>query len=61
MDVLVPPDITESSGDLELLQGELAKLECRADGYPRPKISWLREDRKKIRAKDAKYGVRQGE
>jgi hypothetical protein len=53
---MVPPDITQSTPDLELQQGETANLECRADGYPTPTISWRREQDLMIRAKDAKTG-----
>lgn len=48
---MVPPDITQSTADLEMRQGENAKLECRADGYPQPDISWRREGNKPIRSK----------
>ena len=53
---MVPPDITQSTTDLELQQGETANLECRADGYPSPAISWRREGDLPIRAKDQKTG-----
>ena len=53
---MVPPDITQSTTDLELQQGETANLECRADGYPSPTISWRREEDLPIRAKDQKSG-----
>lgn len=53
---MVPPDITQSTTDLELQQGETANLECRADGYPSPTISWRREEDLPIRAKDRKSG-----
>ena len=56
LDVMVPPDITQSTTDLELQQGETANLECRADGYPSPTISWRREEDLPIRAKDQKSG-----
>ena len=56
LDVMVPPDITQSTTDLELQQGETANLECRADGYPSPAISWRREGDLPIRAKDQKTG-----
>eukprot|EP00095_Tigriopus_kingsejongensis_P011807 maker-scaffold71_size417697-snap-gene-2.15 protein:Tk11807 transcript:maker-scaffold71_size417697-snap-gene-2.15-mRNA-1 annotation:"GH24041" len=58
LDVLVPPDITQSSGDRELRQGEMAKLECVADGYPTPTISWRREDNQSIKVKDPRLGIR---
>ncbi len=53
---MVPPDIIQSTPDLELQQGETANLQCRADGYPTPNISWRREDEQMIKAKDAKTG-----
>lgn len=49
LDVQVPPDITQSSSDQELREGETAHLECRSDGYPKPKISWRREDNEPIK------------
>ena len=54
LDVQVPPDVDveRSSPDIEVKSGAAAKLECHADGYPTPTVSWLREDKKKIKAKD---------
>ena len=53
---MVPPDITRSSDDLELSQGATARLECLADGYPKPKISWKREDDKPIKTTN-RHGI----
>ena len=42
---MVPPDIDneKSSADIILRTGTTAKLECRANGYPTPTISWIRD------------------
>ena len=54
LDVMVPPDIdnNKSSDDIILKTGETANLECRANGYPAPTISWIRD--KKFQAQNAK-------
>ena len=54
LDVRVPPDVDgeRSSPDIEVKSGATAKLDCYADGYPTPTVSWLREDKKKIKSKD---------
>ena len=54
LDVMVPPDIdnNKSSDDIILKTGETANLECRANGYPAPTISWIRD--KKFPAQNAK-------
>ena len=51
---MVPPDIdnNKSSDDIILKTGETANLECRANGYPAPTISWIRD--KKFPAQNAK-------
>ncbi|XP_025830757.1 neurotrimin-like [Agrilus planipennis] len=50
IDVSVPPDIIndETSGDISVLEGENTTLSCRATGKPRPRISWSREDGRRI-------------
>ena len=42
---MVPPDIDNenSSEDIILKTGATAKLECQASGYPKPRISWIRD------------------
>lgn len=48
---LVPPDIVDgdvTSTDLSVQEGENATLSCNATGRPTPRISWKREDSKKI-------------
>ena len=42
---MVPPDIDneKSSADIILKTGSTAKLECQANGYPKPRISWIRD------------------
>lgn len=50
LDVLVPPDIVveESSSDVVVREGSNVTLICKANGYPRPTISWRREDNEPI-------------
>ena len=68
LDVMVPPDIdnNKSSDDIILKTGETANLECRANGYPAPTISWIRDKtfpaqnaktRDTIKTKDPETGV----
>ena len=68
LDVMVPPDIDneKSSADIILKTGATAKLECQANGYPTPTISWIRDkqfytpegqDGNKIKAKDPETGL----
>ena len=51
LDVNVPPDIDtqQTSSDIDANEGSTVKLECNADGYPKPTIKWRREDGKKIK------------
>ncbi|XP_064461469.1 lachesin-like [Ornithodoros turicata] len=50
LDVLVPPDIIveESSSDVIVREGSNVTLICKAKGYPRPTITWRREDNEPI-------------
>ncbi|XP_042876504.1 lachesin-like [Penaeus japonicus] len=50
IDVHVPPNIidNETSGDVTVPDGESVTLVCVANGYPKPKIEWKREDKEKI-------------
>nr|XP_054921394.1 lachesin-like [Dermacentor andersoni] len=50
LDVLVPPDIVveESSSDVVVREGSNVTLTCKARGYPRPAITWRREDNEPI-------------
>ena len=67
LDVMVPPDIDneKSSDDIILKTGSNAKLECQANGYPKPTISWIRdktfytpkESKNMIKAKDPATGL----
>ena len=68
LDVMVPPDIDneKSSEDIILKTGSNAKLECQANGYPKPTISWIRDktfytpkgkDGNMIKAKDPDTGL----
>ncbi|XP_065335418.1 lachesin-like isoform X2 [Cloeon dipterum] len=46
LEVVIPPDIIyeETSGDMMVPEGGSAKLVCKAKGYPKPRITWKRED-----------------
>ncbi|OAD52298.1 Lachesin, partial [Eufriesea mexicana] len=46
LEVVIPPDIIseETSNDLMVPEGGSAKLVCKARGFPKPEISWKRED-----------------
>ncbi|XP_035658484.1 hemicentin-2-like [Branchiostoma floridae] len=43
LEVLYPPTIIHISGSLTMATGDSVKLYCRADGYPKPVIRWLKE------------------
>ena len=51
LDVNVPPDIKieRTSKDFQTKIGATVNLDCHAEGYPDPNISWLREDKKLMR------------
>lgn len=46
VEVVVPPDILwdETSSDVSVTEGHSVSLDCRATGYPKPNITWRRED-----------------
>ena len=46
----VPPDIDDgqSSSDVIVSEGDDATLSCKAKGHPRPRVEWLREDKKEF-------------
>ncbi|KAG1656520.1 Lachesin [Nymphon striatum] len=48
LQVLVPPQIDESrtSTDVDAQENEEVVLQCEADGFPKPTVSWQREDNK---------------
>ncbi|GAB6018920.1 hypothetical protein CHUAL_000571 [Chamberlinius hualienensis] len=50
IDIVVPPDIIyeQSSSDMTVTEGSNASLYCKAKGYPKPNITWTREDGTKI-------------
>ena len=52
--IAVPPDIddTETSSDVIVNENSDAKLICKAFGHPKPKIKWLREDKKNFTVYD---------
>jgi len=62
LDVVIPPDITseDTSGDVMVPEGGTAKLICRARGYPKPVITWSREDGNSIIIKEGQGGKRKG-
>ena len=62
LDVNIPPDIDTSrtSGDVEAKLGSTVKLDCNADGYPKPTIKWRREDGKLIKIKTPNGRISKG-
>ncbi|XP_045105599.1 lachesin-like isoform X2 [Portunus trituberculatus] len=50
LEVTVPPEIDDatSSSDVMVPEGSNAILSCHAKGYPVPKITWVREDKKPL-------------
>jgi len=62
LEVVIPPDITseETTGDLMVPEGGTAKLICRARGYPKPTITWRKEDGNQIIIKEAQGFKRKG-
>jgi len=42
IEVTVPPKITYLSADRTVIEGNEVDLKCRADGYPKPSITWTR-------------------
>ena len=40
LDILLPPEIVENSGDQRVTKGESVTLECKANGNPKPTITW---------------------
>ncbi|XP_032679132.1 lachesin-like [Odontomachus brunneus] len=53
LEVVIPPDIIseETTNDLMVPEGGAAKLVCKARGYPKPDITWKREDGTEIIAR----------
>lgn len=58
LEVVIPPDIVyeETSGDMMVPEGGAAKLICKARGFPKPKITWKREDGREIIARNGPHG-----
>ena len=55
------PIILESSTkDVEVDIGDSFNLDCKAQGYPRPNISWIRADSKPFHGGIAKHNVNEG-
>ncbi|XP_073990282.1 lachesin-like isoform X2 [Rhodnius prolixus] len=63
MDILVPPNIVDSDSTpswLTVAEGDDVLLICKAEGRPRPVISWRREDYLPIRTQGREVLVYQG-
>lgn len=62
LEVVIPPDIIyeETSGDMMVPEGGAAKLVCKSRGYPKPKITWKREDGREIIARNGPHGKTKG-
>lgn len=62
LEVVIPPDILyeETSGDMMVPEGSSAKLICKARGFPKPKITWRREDGREIIARNGPHGKTKG-
>lgn len=56
--MVIPPDIIyeETSGDMMVPEGGSAKLVCKSRGFPKPKITWKREDGREIIARNGPHG-----
>ena len=56
MPFAVPPDIDDvrTSSDVIVSENSDAKLQCIADGHPKPRIEWLREDKAQFSFYDGK-------
>jgi hypothetical protein len=53
------PIILESSTkDVEVDIGDNFEFDCKAQGYPRPNISWIRAESKPLHGGIAKYNVK---
>ncbi|XP_022237254.1 lachesin-like [Limulus polyphemus] len=50
LEILVPPRISEveSSSDMTTQEGDDVTLNCKANGYPLPNVTWRREDGNRI-------------
>ncbi|CAL4117241.1 unnamed protein product, partial [Meganyctiphanes norvegica] len=50
LNVVIPPDIIndDTSGDVMVPEGSSVMLQCRARGFPEPRVEWRREDGKPL-------------
>ena len=55
LEVLEPPSISGTSGDLVVREGQDVVLRCEADGHPQPTVKWRREGNLKIRGLAGRY------
>ena len=49
---VVPPKFTQLLKDLEGVEGEKVRFDCRVIGHPAPEIKWFRENQEVISSPD---------
>lgn len=62
LEVVIPPDFIseETSSDVMVPEGGTARISCRAQGMPEPRIMWRREDGADIVLRDPHGGKTKG-
>lgn len=58
LNVIVPADIVEVRGAEGTVEGGSARLTCKTEGYPRPRVYWQREDKQPIVQIDRATGLK---